>query len=82
MRGERIEAVESSAEMLALAGPDAAAINLDGRTLMPGFVDAHTHLLNDHRSQGLSLDEAQHEALKNGITTLGRSTRMSRSYEK
>jgi hypothetical protein len=38
---------------------------------MPGPVDAHTHLFNDHRSQGQSLDEAQHDALKNGITSLG-----------
>ncbi len=71
IRGEKIEAVGSDVEILALAHESAVRIDLAGRTLMPGFVDAHTHLLNDHRSQGLSLDEAQVQALRNGITTLG-----------
>jgi len=71
VRGEKIEATGSDEEILALKDGAAALIDLDGRVLMPGFVDAHTHLLNDHRSQGLSLDEAQYQALKNGITSLG-----------
>ena len=71
VRGEKIEAAGSDEEILALKDGAAALIDLDGRVLMPGFVDAHTHLLNDHRSQGLSLDEAQTQALKNGITSLG-----------
>jgi predicted amidohydrolase YtcJ len=69
--GEEITAVGAEAEVLARAGPDTVRIDLDGRTLMPGFVDAHTHILNDARSRGLSLDEAQTLALSNGITTLG-----------
>lgn len=30
---------------LALAGPGAAQVDLRGRTLLPGFIDAHSHLL-------------------------------------
>jgi len=71
IRGERIEAVGAEAEILALADESTTLIDLAGRTLMPGFVDAHTHLLNDARSRNMSLDQAQTQALRNGITTLG-----------
>jgi predicted amidohydrolase YtcJ len=71
IRGERIAAVGSSEDILGLQESDSLLINLNGRTLMPGFVDAHTHILNDSRSMGRSLDEAQFEALSNGITSLG-----------
>ncbi len=70
-RGETIEAVGTEEQILALAGPQTVLVDLEGRTLMPGFVDAHTHILNDHRSEGMSLDEAQSLALRNGITSLG-----------
>jgi len=33
-----------------LAGPETDRIDLDGRVLLPGFVDAHTHLTNTGRS--------------------------------
>ena len=69
--GETIVAVGSNEEILALQDSASTLIDLEGRTLMPGFVDAHTHILNDHRSEGMSLDEAQFEALRRGITTLG-----------
>ena len=42
-RGDRIEAVGSTQEMLALAGEGATVIDLGGRTLLPGFIDAHGH---------------------------------------
>ncbi len=41
----RIAAIDSYAEIQALAPTDAEIINAQGRTVMPGFVDAHTHLL-------------------------------------
>lgn len=71
IKGEKIEAVGTNVEILALQSIGTEAIDLEGRTLMPGFVDAHTHILNDARSQGRSLDQAQTLALRNGITTLG-----------
>lgn len=67
----KILAVGDDASILALQTPETQVIDLQGRTLMPGFVDAHTHVLNDARSLGKSLDEAQMLALQNGITTLG-----------
>ncbi len=42
-RGELIEAVGTTEEIMALAGDDTEVTDLRGRTLMPGFVDAHGH---------------------------------------
>lgn len=44
VRGQRILAVGSSADLLALAGPSTRRIDLAGRTVVPGFVDAHPHM--------------------------------------
>ena len=71
IQDQKIRAVGQDDEILALREPDTRVIDLQGRTLLPGFVDAHTHILNDARSQGMSLDEAQARAFRNGITTLG-----------
>jgi len=43
--GGRILAVGSRAEVMKLAGPDTKQFNLQGQTLMPGFIDAHGHLV-------------------------------------
>jgi len=71
IRGDRIVAVGSDEEILALAGPATEIVDLEGHALLPGFVDAHTHILNDAEYQlELTLAEAQDLALENGITTL------------
>ena len=36
-------AESSDEEILALAGPDSVVVDLGGRAIMPGFVDAHAH---------------------------------------
>lgn len=43
VRGERIEAVGSSAEIMALVDEQTEVVDLRGRTLLPGFIDAHGH---------------------------------------
>ena len=40
-RGDRIEAVGTSEDIMALAEEGAEVVDLAGRTLMPGFIDAH-----------------------------------------
>lgn len=40
-----IIAVGSTADVLAAAGPGVEVVDLDGRLVVPGFVDAHTHLV-------------------------------------
>ncbi|MFN2328735.1 MAG: amidohydrolase [Chromatocurvus sp.] len=43
VREGRILAVGDTADVLASAGNDARGIDLEGRTLLPGFVDSHGH---------------------------------------
>ena len=38
-----IESVGSSEEMLALAGNNTVVVDLRGRSVLPGFIDAHGH---------------------------------------
>lgn len=42
--GDRVAAVGSDAEVLALAGGTTRLIDLQGRTVVPGFIDTHAHL--------------------------------------
>ncbi|MGH2377590.1 MAG: amidohydrolase [Candidatus Limnocylindria bacterium] len=46
VRGERIARVGGESEVLRLRGPRTRTIDLDGRLLLPGFIDAHTHFGN------------------------------------
>ena len=43
VKGDKIEALGSSEEILKLVGDTTVVTNLRGRTLMPGFIDAHGH---------------------------------------
>ncbi len=51
--GDRFMAVGSDAEMRALLAPGGRVVNLQARTVAPGFIDAHIHFL----AYGLSLQE-------------------------
>lgn len=44
IRDGKIVAVGSDADVLALAGPETSVERLDGKTVLPGFIDAHGHL--------------------------------------
>jgi hypothetical protein len=67
--GDRVLAVGTNDEILALAGPDTQRIDLAGRAVYPGFIDAHAHLLRDCGRESLSPTEAQTLALSYGVTT-------------
>ena len=43
VRADRIEAVGSTDDIMALVAGDTEVVDLRGRTLMPGFIDAHGH---------------------------------------
>ena len=45
VRGNRIVAVGSNADVRALVGPKTRVMDLAGRTVIPGFDDSHAHLL-------------------------------------
>lgn len=46
VRGNRILAVGTDREVRAAAGDDATAVDLEGRTVLPGFIDAHAHVIS------------------------------------
>ncbi|RTL52835.1 MAG: amidohydrolase [Bradyrhizobiaceae bacterium] len=57
--GDRIVAVGSDADVAALAGPETKTIDLAGRMLMPGFVEAHIHpFLGAFMTAGVDLQVA------------------------
>ncbi|MGA8037940.1 MAG: amidohydrolase [Candidatus Acidiferrales bacterium] len=45
IRGNKIAAVGSNADLQALRGPNTKTIDLAGRMAMPGIIDTHTHFL-------------------------------------
>lgn len=45
LKGERIEAVGSDRDILALAEPECVVTDLQGRCVVPGFNDSHCHVL-------------------------------------
>jgi len=50
VRGDRVVAVGQADEMRALAAPGARTVELAGQTLLPGFNEAHNHMLMFGRS--------------------------------
>ena len=46
VRGERIMAVGSLAEVLRTTSANAERIDLEGKTLFPGFIDSHSHSID------------------------------------
>lgn len=69
IQGDTILAVGSSVDMLGLQGSATVIVDLDGRTLLPGFVEGHSHLLGSNARQ-ISLEEASDLAFSFGWTTL------------
>src|SRR2546425_6838828 len=61
VRGEKIEAVGPASEVK--APPDAKVIDLPGMTLMPGLIDAHSHILLHPYSETVWNDQVAREAL-------------------
>src|SRR5437879_202722 len=61
VRGEKIEAVGSASDIYVPA--DAKVIELPGMTLMPGLIDAHSHILLHPYSETVWNDQVAREAL-------------------
>lgn len=70
IRDDLILAVGDDKTILGLAGEGTLVIDLEGRALLPGFVDAHTHLFNDAWYWDATPESIQQLGLSNGITTL------------
>lgn len=79
LAGERIRAVGPSAEIRRLAGPRTRVVDLRGRTVIAGLIDAHVHLLSGKDELSLRnfertvLPKIMTGFISHGITTV-RST--------
>ena len=59
--GGKILAVGRDDDVLSLAGPDTEKIDLDGRLVVPGFIDSHIHFYEwALKRQGIKLDDLTH----------------------
>jgi predicted amidohydrolase YtcJ len=75
--GGRILAVGSTADIRALAGPGTREVALHGRSLLPGFIDAHCHLTGlgmgmvsiDCKAPGMRSIEALQRAVRERAAT-------------
>jgi imidazolonepropionase-like amidohydrolase len=61
VRGDKIEAFGPATEVK--APPDAKTVDLPNLTLMPGLIEAHSHMLLHPYSETLWNDQVAHEAL-------------------
>ncbi len=66
-----IVAVGTSADLQTFIGPDTLAIDLDGRTVMPGFVDPHTHRMQSVAHDLEAMRANQRFMLEGGTTSHG-----------
>ena len=67
----RIMLVGSAEDVMVLADDNTIVIDVGGKTVLPGFVDAHNHLLSEAIVSGdKTLEEVQEYGLANGITSM------------
>jgi len=66
--GNRILAVGDEAEVLTLAGPDTTVVNLEGRVVFPGFIDAHSHWYQPGRIGNYGPEQVNQVLLSRGWT--------------
>ena len=64
LQGERILAVGSNEDMESLAGPDTEIVDLGGKTVIPGLIDDHNHVVR-------ATEYWPNEARLDGVTTRG-----------
>jgi predicted amidohydrolase YtcJ len=69
--GDQILAVGDAQSILTLADPDTVVIDLEGKTVLPGLIDAHSHWISDDHLAGIyDAEVAAHTAAQWGVTTM------------
>ena len=71
IRNGKIQAVGSNARILRMAGPETERIDVNGRTVMPGIIDAHTHIHNTSLNYWLSQNPEVLEAVSRAYVIAG-----------
>ncbi|MDA0934794.1 MAG: amidohydrolase family protein [Planctomycetota bacterium] len=70
VRNRKIVAVGASAEVLALVGPDTETVDLEGRVLLPGFVESAGALLRRGPAGADAVEAASARAARRGVLTV------------
>jgi predicted amidohydrolase YtcJ len=77
IQDESILAIGNESDILAMAGQNTRFIDLEGRTLLPGFIDSHSHWISGRHWTGwlgdrdpTTLEEAIESALRGGWTSV------------
>jgi predicted amidohydrolase YtcJ len=70
VHGQRIQAVGTEEEILAYRGAGTVVVDLQGRTLMPGFGDGHMHYLRNKWGEGAPLASLTNDLLSFGLTSV------------
>ena len=61
IRGEKIVAVGALRDVIRAVGPNAEKIDLQGKTLLPGLIDSHTHVMDSSTTlTGADVDDKVH----------------------
>lgn len=68
IKGNKILAVGTNEEVFKQRGNNTLLVSLGGRTLMPGFVDTHSHIIYSSHNNG-DFSKFQEMAIRGGITT-------------
>src|SRR3954470_13117739 len=76
--GDRIARVGTTADVLAIAAPNARRIDLQGRTVIPGFNDSHVHLVDG----GTELTEVDLRDAKSGAEAAARIAAFAKKQPK
>ena len=77
IRNESILAIGDENEILAMAGSNTHIINLEGRTLLPGFIDSHSHHIGDRNIVNQSTPEEVALRVQNYREVGGRNGRFA-----
>lgn len=70
VRGGLIQAVGANEEVLALQGPDTVKVNLEGKTLLPGFIESHDHYFIKSVEDGVPVEQIMDTLLSLGLTSV------------
>lgn len=77
VRAGRIWAVASTDEIKRLIGPTTEVVDLKGRALLPGFIDAHMHLVSlGLKETGYLLDLSQTSSLDEALELVRETVRL------
>ncbi|MCH8268787.1 MAG: amidohydrolase family protein [Acidobacteria bacterium] len=73
VRGDLVQFIGSSAEMLRYAGPATRKIDLNGRTVVPGLINTHSHMHDHAVSRWVRNNPVKYEAVVKRFSVGGES---------